>query len=143
MLAASGVAVPATGRGSVDYVIAAYNNFEITSIGGVTRQLFGIEWGYDQACPANRICAPSGFDAAACFGVRTDQKGSPSYVLRCLSGPQFQPSRNQPSPVRSGQAFVSVRTITLSPFGDGRLSTGDTTTTSPRPTGRHGSLHPR
>lgn len=124
MLAASGVVVPATGRGSVDYVIAAYNNFETTSVGGVTRQLFGIEWGYDQACPANRICAPSGFDAAACFGARTDQKGSPSYVLRCLSGPQFQPSRDQPSPVRSGQAFVSVRTIELSPFGDGRIYYG-------------------
>ena len=124
MLAAYGAVVPATGRGSINYVIAAYNNFETAGIGGVTRQLFGIEWGYDQGCPAARICAPSGFDAAACFGVRTDQSGSPTYVLRCLSGPQFQPSRKQPSPVRSGQAFVSVRTVVLSPFGDGRIYYG-------------------
>ena len=124
MMAAHGAVVPATGRGSVNYVIAAYNNFETVSTGGVTRQLFGIEWGYDQACPTTRICAPSGFDAAACFGVRTDQAGSPSYILRCLSGPQFQPTRKQPSPVRSGQAFVSVRTIKLSPFGDGRVYYG-------------------
>jgi hypothetical protein len=124
MLAAQGTVVPATGRGSIDYVIAAYNNFENVTTGGVTRQLFGIEWGYDQSCPPGRICAPSGFDAAACFGVRTGRAGSPAYVLRCLSGPQFQPSRRQPSPVRSGQAFVSVRTIKLSPFGDGRVYYG-------------------
>ena len=55
MLAAHGAVVPATGRGSVNYVIAAYNNFETVSTGGVTRQLFGIEWGYDQACPTTRI----------------------------------------------------------------------------------------
>ena len=124
LLTADGAVVPTTGRGSIDYVIAAYNNFETASIGGLTRQLFGIEWGYDQACPAVRICAPSKFDAAACFVVRTDQGGSPTYALRCLSGPQFQPSVKQPSPVRSGQAFVAVRTIEPSPFGDGRIYYG-------------------
>ncbi len=124
MLAASGAVVPASGRGSVDYVIAAYNDFESVTAGGASRQLFGLEWGYDQACPAARSCAPSGFDAAACFGVRTDQTGTPAYALRCLSGPQFRPARDQPSPVRSGQAFVAVRTIKPSPFGDGRIYYG-------------------
>ena len=124
MLAAAGTAIPASGRGAVNYVIAAYNDFETVDAGGASRQLFGLEWGYDQACPATRRCAPSGFDAAACFGVRTDQPGAPAYALRCLSGPQFQPDRDQPSPVRSGQAFVAVRTIKLSPFGDGRIYYG-------------------
>jgi hypothetical protein len=56
--------------------------------------------------------------------VRTDQGSSPTYSLRCLSGPQFKPSASQPSPVRSGQAFVSIRTIKASPFGNGRLYYG-------------------
>ena len=38
--------------------------------------------------------------------------------------PQFRPSKKQPSPVRSGQAFVSIRTIKPSPFGDGRIYYG-------------------
>jgi hypothetical protein len=124
MLAAEGTTVPATGPTSIDYVIAAYNNFETMTIDGVSRQLFGIEWGYAGACPSTQICAPSGFDATACFAVRTDQGPSPTYALRCLSGPQFTPSATQPSPVRSGQAFVSVRTIKASPFGGDRIYYG-------------------
>jgi hypothetical protein len=124
MLAVKGAMVPAAGATSIDYVIAAYNNFETVEVGGVARQVFGFEWGYQGACPSTRICAPSGFDAAACFGVRTDRGSSPVYVLRCLSGPKFTPSAKQPSPVRSGQAFVSIRTIKPSPFGDGRLYFG-------------------
>jgi hypothetical protein len=124
MLAAQGTTVPAIGQRSIDYVIAAYNTFETVTIDGVARQLFGLEWGYQGACPSTRICAPSGFDAAACFAIRTDQGPAPTYVLRCLSGPQFKPSANQPSPVRAGQAFVSIRTIKPSPFGDGRLYYG-------------------
>jgi hypothetical protein len=56
--------------------------------------------------------------------VRTDQGSTPIYTLRCLSGPQFKPSASQPSPVRSGQAFVSIRTIKASPFRNGRLYYG-------------------
>lgn len=124
MLAAQGTTVPSTGQGSIDYVIAAYNTFETVTIDGVDRQLFGFEWGYQGACPSARICAPSGFDAAACFAIRTNQGQAPTYVLRCLSGSQFKPSVKQPNPVRAGQAFVSIRTIKLSPFGDGRLYYG-------------------
>ena len=124
LLATEGTTVPATGTGSIDYVIAAYNNFETMNIDGSTRQLFGLEFGFSGGCPKTQICAPSGFDASACFGVRTDSGGVPSYVLRCLSGPQFKPSEEQPSPVRSGQAFVSIRTIKASPFGDGRIYYG-------------------
>jgi hypothetical protein len=124
MQAAEGTRVPATGSTSIDYVIAAYNNFETIKMEGVTRQVFGLEWGYAGGCPSTQICAPSGFNASACFAVRTDQGPSPLYTLRCLSGPQFIPSATQPSPVRSGQAFVSIRTIKASPFGDGRLYFG-------------------
>ena len=99
--------VPASGRGSINYVIAAYNNFETMNIDGSSRQLFGLEFSFSGGCPATQICAPSGFDASACFAVRTDSGGSPRFMLRCLSGPQFKPSKRQPSPVRSGQAFVS------------------------------------
>jgi hypothetical protein len=87
-------------------------------------QLFGLEWDYRSGCPAARVCAPSGFDAVACFAVRFDRGSSPAYVLRCLSGRRFAPSAKQVSPVRSGQAFVSVRTIKPSPFGDRRLYYG-------------------
>ena len=45
MLAAEGTSVPVTGTTSIDYVIAAYNNFETMRIDGVSRQLFGLEWG--------------------------------------------------------------------------------------------------
>lgn len=124
MLAAEGTTLPATGPTSIDYVIAAYNNFETIKIDGVTRQVFGLEWGYAGGCPSTQICAPSGFNASACFAVRTDQGSSLTYTLRCLSGPQFKLSATQPSPVRSGQAFVSIRTIKASPFGDGRLYFG-------------------
>ena len=124
LLATEGSPVPATGAGSIDYVIAAYNNFETMTIDGSARQLFGLEFGFSGRCPKTQICAPSGFDASACFGVRTDIGGLPNYVLRCLSGPQFKPSEKQPSPVLSGQAFVSIRTIKASPFGDGRIYYG-------------------
>lgn len=127
MLASQGTTVPAAGKGSISYVIAAYNNFETVKVGGVTRQFFGIEWGYQlRACPTTRVCGPSSFgvttyDAAACFAVRTDLGPSPNYVLRCLSGPDFTPSARAGNPIRSGQAFVSIRTIKPSPFGAGRL----------------------
>ncbi len=129
MLAAQGTTVPAKGKGSIDYVIAAYNNFETIKIGGVTRQFFGIEHAYLAGCPATRTCGPTAFggatfDAAACFAVRTDSGSSPSYVLRCLSGPSFNPSGPTARPIRSGQAFVSIRTIKASPFGNGRIYYG-------------------
>ena len=124
MLATQGTTVPASGPGSIDYVIAAYNNFETMTIDGSVRQMFGLEFRFSGGCPATQICAPSGFDASACFAIRTDSGGVPNFVLRCLTGPQFQPSKNQPSPVRSGQAFVSIRTIKPSPFGDGRIYYG-------------------
>jgi hypothetical protein len=131
MLAAQGTTVPASGQGSINYVIAAYNNFETIKVGGVIRQFFGFEWGYQGGCPATRKCGPTSFgvgtltfDAAACFAVRTDQGASPAYALHCLSGPDFTPSAKAATPIRSGQAFVSIRTIKLSPFGDGRLYYG-------------------
>ena len=94
-----GTLIPATGRGSIAYVIAAYNNgdFQTVKIGGLDRQVFGFEWGYQGVCPATQKCGPiaSGvvhFNASACFAVRTDQGQSPTYTLRCLSGPTLRPS---------------------------------------------------
>ena len=128
MLAAQGTTVPASGKGSIDYIIAAYNNFATTTINGVNRQLFGIEHAYLGGCPPTRVCGPTAyglatFDADACFAVRTDAK-TPSYAMRCLRGPAFALSGQPSKPIRSGQAFVSIRTITPSPFGDGRLYYG-------------------
>ena len=128
MLAAEGTTVPAKGEGSIDYVIAAYNNFTTVKIDGVDRQLFGVEHAYLGGCPPTRVCGPTAygaatFDAAACFAIRTDAR-VPSYSLRCLSGPDFALSGTVGKPIRSGQAFVSIRTITPSPFGDGRLYYG-------------------
>jgi hypothetical protein len=128
MLASSGTPVPARGAGSIDYVIAAYNNFESIDVGGVTRQFFGIEHAYLGGCPPTRRCGPvsfgaATFDAAACFAVRTDTGGPspPSYTLRCLSGPAFTPVARPGKPIRTGQSFVSIRSIASSPFGDHRI----------------------
>ena len=131
MLADQGTIIPASGKGSIAYVIAAYNNgdFQSTRIGGVERQVFGFEWGYQGVCPATQGCGPvaSGvvhFNASACFAVRTDQGQSPTYVLRCLSGQTVKPSAQVSNPIRSGQAFVSIRSIVPSPFADGRIYYG-------------------
>ena len=125
MLAAQGTEVPRSGPGAVHYVIAAYNNFATLKLGAVSQQLFGLEWNYAGRCPATRTCQPSKFfDASACFAVRTDRPSSPTYVLRCLSGAQFTPTGTITTPVRSGQALVSIRTIARSPFGDRRIYYG-------------------
>jgi hypothetical protein len=128
ILASQGMTIPATGRGSIVYVIAAYNNadFQTIKIGGVNRQLFGFEWGYQGVCPTTQKCGPiaSGvvhFNASACFALRTDQGQSPTYTVRCLSGPTVNPSAQVSQPIRSGQAFVSIRSIVPSPFADGRI----------------------
>jgi hypothetical protein len=119
MLAAPGTTVPA-----ISYVIAAYNNFETIDVGGVRRQAFGLEWNYRGRCPTTTACTPSNWNAAACFALRTDHGGSATYALRCLTGADFRPSAHPSTPVRSGQAFVSIRTIAPSPFADDRLYYG-------------------
>ena len=131
MLATQGTLIPTTGRGSIAYVIAAYNNgdFQTITIGGVNRQVFGFEWGYQGVCPATQKCGPiaSGvvhFNASACFAARTDIGQSLTYTLRCLSGPTVNPSPQVSMPIRSGQAFVSIRSIVPSPFADGRIFYG-------------------
>lgn len=129
MLAKQGTVVPASGKGQIIYVIAAYNNFETVRIGGVERQLFGVEHAYLGGCPPTRTCGPTAFgvatfDAAACFAIRTDRGRSVSYSLRCLGGRSFTPSAHVSTPIDSGQAFVSIRTIVPSPFGDDRLYFG-------------------
>jgi hypothetical protein len=131
MLASQGTNIPVTGRDSIAYVIAAYNNadFQTIKLGGVNRQVFGFEWGYQGVCPATQKCGPiaSGvvhFNASACFAVRTNQGQSPTYTLRCLSGPTVNPSAQVSKPIRSGQAFVSIRNIVPSPFADGRIYYG-------------------
>ncbi|HUE08552.1 MAG TPA: hypothetical protein VMP41_14075, partial [Acidimicrobiales bacterium] len=127
MLASTGTIVPPSGTGSVGYVIAAYNNgdFQTVELDGKSRQVFGFEWGYVRSCPQTRICGPVAFkaihfDAHACFAIRTPSGSSQSYETHCLSGPDYTPSGPVSSPIRAGQAFVSIRTIVPSPFGDGR-----------------------
>jgi hypothetical protein len=126
MLAGEGTQLPASGPGSIGYVIASYNDFTTLKTGGVIRQVFGFEWGYQGDCPRAEKCGPVAFgtmhfDASACFAIRTDNGTSQAYTLRCLGGPDFTLSGTVGNPIRSGQAFVSIRTIRLSPFGDGRL----------------------
>jgi hypothetical protein len=122
MLVSEGYDIPAWGRRPIVYVIAAYNNFATITTGRSTAQLFGLEWAYAGGCLPRRVCGPASpggaaFDAAACFAIRTDRGDSPpGYALRCLSGSDFA-LRGQPAkPIRAGQAFVSIRTIALSPF---------------------------
>jgi hypothetical protein len=130
MLGALGTMVPPSGPGSIGYVIAAYNNFTTIDTGGVDSQAFGFAWAYRGGCPPSRMCGTtsangaSTLDAAACFGVRTEHGPSPTYAVRCLSGPSFTPPGKVGNPVRSGQAFVSIRTIEPSPFADGKLYYG-------------------
>lgn len=46
MLARDGTVIPASGPGSIGYVIAAYNDFTTIKIDGAARLVFGFEWGY-------------------------------------------------------------------------------------------------
>ena len=112
-------------------MIAAYNNgdFQTMKIGGIDRQVFGFEWGYQGVCPTKQKCGPiaSGvvhFNATACFAVRTDQSPSPTYALRCLEGPTVNPAARVSKPIRSGQAFVSIRSIVPAPFSGGQIYYG-------------------
>jgi hypothetical protein len=131
MLAAEGTDVPASGKGSIQYVIAAYNNFTTVKVAGAVREVFGFEWGYLGDCPASRTCGPQAFgaidfDAHACFAVRTPTNTGGAYQVRCLTGDRLNdpPGRPSSGPSRYGDAFVSIRTIVASPFGDGRLYYG-------------------
>jgi hypothetical protein len=129
MLEAEGTYVPPSGKGEIAYVIAAYNNFTTIKVDGVARQFFGIEHAYLGGCLPTRVCGPTAygavtFDAAPCFAVRTDDGRSITYSMHCLSGRDFALSGQVSKPIRSGQAFVSIRTIVPSPFGDGRVYFG-------------------
>jgi hypothetical protein len=131
MLTENGTAVPASGGGSIGYVIAAYNNgdFQSVNLDGRNRQIFGFEWGYVGSCPQTRTCGPVAFggvhfDAAACFALRTPAGSRQSYELHCLSGSDFRLSGEVSNPIRAGQAFVSIRSIVPSPFDDDRLYYG-------------------
>lgn len=131
MLSNNGTAIPVGGTGSVGYVIAAYNNgdFQTVKLDGKSRQIFGFEWGYVGSCPPTRNCGPIAFgaihfDAAACFAIRTPSESAQGYQIHCLSGPDFKVSGKVSNPIRAGQAFVSIRTIVPSPFGDRRLYYG-------------------
>ncbi len=131
MLATHGTSIPAAGRGSIAYVIAAYNNgdFQTATIRGVDRQVFGLEWGYQGICPTTQRCGPiaSGlvhFNADACFAIRTEKGQSQSYTLRCLKGPTVTPSAQVSKPILSGQAFVSIRSMVPSPFPGGQMYYG-------------------
>ena len=46
------------GSGSIDYVIAAYNNFDDGRSSAPQRQCSGFEWGYAGACPPTRTVGP-------------------------------------------------------------------------------------
>ena len=131
MLATQGRVLPATGQGSIVYVIAAYNNgdFQTIKMGGVDRQVFGFEWGYLGSCPTMENCGPiaSGtvhFNASACFAIRTDQGNR--RPIRCVvsGGATMPPSSQVSKPIRSGQAFVSIRSIVPATFADGQIYFG-------------------
>ena len=113
MLATQGTTVPATGAGSIDYVIAAYNNFETDEVGGVERQLFGFEWALSRVLPADAdLRMPRPF--FRCSGVlrRPYRSRTVARPMSCVaSAARVHPLRHQVSnPIRSGQAFVSIRT---------------------------------
>jgi hypothetical protein len=130
MLLSEGYSVPATGPRSIVYVIAAYNDFTTVTTGRSSAQLFGFEWAYAGGCPQRRICGPvsahgATFDAAACFAIRTQRGDSPpAYGLRCLTGPDFTLHHQPATPIQTGQAFVSVRTIAPSPFSSDQVFYG-------------------
>ena len=130
MLGSEGYDVPASGKRSIVYVIAAYNNFTTITTGTITVQVFGFEWAYAGSCLPGRVCGPTShhaaaFDAAACFAIRAERGDSPpAYGLRCLSGPKFTLASQPTTPIRNGQAFVSIRTIAPSPFSHDQLFYG-------------------
>lgn len=116
-LAVLGSSLPTSGRGSVGYVIAAYNDF-LPLDAGAGRVAYGVEWAYEgsNACPATRVCAETAdFDTAACFVIRTGG-ATPTHSLRCLSGSAFLPRPSGATPMTAGEGFVAIRTIAPSPW---------------------------
>jgi hypothetical protein len=130
MLLSEGYNVPASGPRSIVYVIAAYNDFTTVVTGSSTALLFGFEWAYAEGCLPRRVCGPvsahgTSFDAAACFAIRTQRGDSPpAYGMRCLTGRDFVLHHQPATPIQSGQAFVSVRTIAPSPFSSDQVFYG-------------------
>jgi hypothetical protein len=130
MLLSEGYNVPAVGPRSIVYVIAAYNDFTTIVSGRSTALLFGFEWAYAGGCLPGRVCGPvsshgTSFDAAACFAIRTQRGDSPpAYGIRCLTGADFTLRHQPATPIRSGQAFVSIRTIAASPFSSDQVFYG-------------------
>ncbi len=148
MLVEDGAAVPATGRGSIVYVIAAYNRFTTVRIGGVTRQLIGFEWAYAGRCPPTRTCGPISARSPsstrpACFAVRTGSSGTPAYILRCLSGSDFKPTGRSGAPDPRGSGLrLYPHNRSSHRLATGASTTAATTATSTLPTVRPGLPHP-
>ena len=141
MLASEGTTVPATGKGSIEYVIAAYNNFTTVKIGGSRATGLRLRMGLFRRLSCHQNVRPPGlwgidFDAAACFAVRTDAWCGVS--LRCLSGRTSHCPGDAGKRIRSGQAFVSIRTITPPPSVTAGSTTAATTATSIPPMAPHG-----
>ena len=81
---------PSSGKGSIVYVIAAYNRFTTVRIGGVTSQLIGLEWAYAGPCPPTRACGP---DLRSIGRVR--RGGLPRRPHRVVGHAELRPSLSQ------------------------------------------------
>jgi hypothetical protein len=126
--ARSATPIPASGDGSVRYVISAYNEFRPMRLGTEEAHVFGVEVGYANRCPAGRFCqpllTPNAFDVSACFFVRRVQSGNPEFDFHCLDGPEFRVRASPPRPATQGTAFVAVRTLATSPLAPNLVYVG-------------------
>ena len=135
--------VPASGNGSIGYVIAAYNDFDHGEDRRAVRQLFGFERRVPGQVPARVSVRPGRirrgqFGASACFAVRTDDGVHLAglYTAVC-SGPDFTASgeagNRHPRPgicIRSSYQALPVRRVAS--------TTPATTATSTRRTAQRG-----
>jgi hypothetical protein len=119
--------IPVEGPGSVAYVIAAYNELRPLRLGDEDVYVFGVEIGYRGGCAPGRFCQPRqglAYDVAACFFVRRERAGQPSYDFACLDGPDFRIDRAPPRVPTQATAFVAVRALSGDPFGQGLVYAG-------------------
>lgn len=105
-----------TAGADIGYTIAAYNEWQPFTSGGVLRHIAGMQFQWKNSCPADRQCQNADADAAACFIVRNPGT-TPTFSFDCLQGTGMPlKAKDTDGVIEYREAFVAIRTIEPSPW---------------------------
>ncbi|NWG46355.1 MAG: hypothetical protein HXY25_07380 [Alphaproteobacteria bacterium] len=105
-----------TANSAIGYAIAAYNEWQPYTYGGVLRHAAGVQWFWNGGCPSDRQCQTSSSDAAACFITRSPGT-TPTFAFDCLQGTNMAlVSKDADGVIEYREAFNAVRTIEPAPW---------------------------